>query len=113
MSTRGLCLNVSYSELSHQVWFTGEGQIVGHFEHPPSLLPVNLRLVGREVVHLASGWSTALQSPEIQMSLTPVVLCHKHTAHLLPFAVSLWHKGVYYNRFFPCMEATQHAITTH
>ena len=45
---------------------------------------------------------------------TPALLCQKDTAqgtksplsgHFLPFAVSLWHKGVY-NRFFRCMEAT-------
>ena len=53
ISKLGLCLNVSYSKLSHQVWFTGEREVVGNLEHPPSLLPVGLRLDGREVVDLA------------------------------------------------------------
>ena len=34
------------------------------------------------------------------------------TGHFLPFTVSLGHKGVH-NRFFLCIEATNHAITTH
>ena len=36
----------------------------------------------------------------------------RYTALEVQGHVSLWHKGTY-NRFFPCMEATYHAIITH